>query len=113
MVKKRANWVLKLAGLDAKLSDSIIEGLRKLTVDMQTDPAHPVRVKIEEALAQLANDLQTKPETRERVEAMKVELLDNVGRRCGSTRCGRRAARRSSAPPATPTRRWPASLAKC
>ena len=32
---------------------------------------------------------------------------------CGSTRCGRRGARRSSAPPATPTRRWPASSAKC
>ncbi len=77
MVHKRANWVLKLAGLDAKLADAIVDGLRKLTADMHTDPAHPVRVKIEEALAQLANDLQTKPETRERVEAMKVELLDN------------------------------------
>ncbi|WP_408021987.1 DUF445 domain-containing protein [Sphingomonas cremea] len=77
MVHKRANWVLKLAGLDAKLADAIVDGLRKLTADMHTDPAHPVRIKIEEALAQLANDLQTNPDTRERVEAMKVELLDN------------------------------------
>src|SRR6478735_533102 len=77
MVHKRANWILKLAGLDAKLSDAIVDGLRKLTADMHTDPAHPVRIKIEEALAQLANDLQTKPETRERVEAMKLQLLDN------------------------------------
>ena len=77
MVHKRANWVLKLAGLDAKLADAIIDGLRKLTVEMSTDPAHPVRMKIEEALAQLANDLQTRPETRERVEAIKDELLDN------------------------------------
>ncbi|HEV8407988.1 MAG TPA: DUF445 domain-containing protein [Sphingomicrobium sp.] len=77
MVRKKANWVLKLAGLDEKLADSIIEGLRKLTVEMSTDPAHPVRVKVEEALAQLANDLQTKPETRERVEAIKEQLLDN------------------------------------
>src|SRR3954449_11684059 len=69
MVHKKANWALKLAGLDAKLADAIVDGLRKLTVEMSTDPAHPVRVKIEEALAQLANDLQTKPETRERVEA--------------------------------------------
>src|SRR6476660_8009430 len=60
MVHKKANWVLKLAGLDAKLADAIIDGLRKLTVEMSTDPAHPVRVKVEEALAQLANDLQTK-----------------------------------------------------
>jgi uncharacterized membrane-anchored protein YjiN (DUF445 family) len=77
MVHKKANWVLKLAGLDAKLADAIIDGLRKLTVEMSTDPAHPVRVKVEEALAQLANDLQTRSETRERVEAMKEQLLDN------------------------------------
>jgi uncharacterized membrane-anchored protein YjiN (DUF445 family) len=44
---------------------------------MSTDPAHPVRLKVEEALAQLANDLQTRPQTRERVEAMKEQLLDN------------------------------------
>jgi uncharacterized membrane-anchored protein YjiN (DUF445 family) len=77
MVKKKANWALKLAGLDAKLADAIINGLKKLTVEMSTDPAHPVRVKVEEALVQLANDLQTKPETRERVEAIKEQLLDN------------------------------------
>jgi uncharacterized membrane-anchored protein YjiN (DUF445 family) len=77
MVHKKANWVLKLAGLDAKLADAIIDGLKKLTVEMSTDPAHPVRQKIEEALAQLANDLQTRPETRERVESIKEQLLDN------------------------------------
>jgi uncharacterized membrane-anchored protein YjiN (DUF445 family) len=77
MVRKKANWVLKLAGLDEKLANAIIDGLRKLTAEMSTDPAHPVRVKIEEALAQLANDLQTRPETRERVEAIKDQLLDN------------------------------------
>lgn len=77
MVHKRANWVLKLSGLDAKLADSIVDGLRKLTADMHTDPAHPVRIKIEQALADLANDLQTKPETREKVEEIKLQLLDN------------------------------------
>ena len=77
MVRKKANWVLKLAGLDTKLADAIVDGLRKLTAEMSTDPAHPVRIKIEEALAQVANDLQTRPETRERVEAIKEQLLDN------------------------------------
>src|SRR6476661_1080003 len=77
MVHKKANWVLKLAGLDAKLADAIIDGLRKLTAEMSTDPAHPVRIKVEEALVQLANDLQTKPETRAKVEEMKEQLLAN------------------------------------
>jgi uncharacterized membrane-anchored protein YjiN (DUF445 family) len=77
MVHKKANWVLKIAGLDAKLADAILDGLRKLTAEMSTDPAHPVRIKVEEALAQLANDLQTKPETRAKVEEMKEQLLSN------------------------------------
>ena len=77
MVKKRTNWVLKLAGVDSRLSDSIIDGLRKLTVDMHTDPEHPVRARIEQALADLANDLQTNPETQARVEDLKLQLLDN------------------------------------
>ncbi|MDQ3247439.1 MAG: DUF445 domain-containing protein [Pseudomonadota bacterium] len=77
MVHKKANWALKLAGLDAKLADSIVTGLRKLTVEMSTDPAHPVRKKVEEALVQLANDLQTNNETRAKVEQMKEQLLDN------------------------------------
>jgi uncharacterized membrane-anchored protein YjiN (DUF445 family) len=77
MVKKRTNWILKLAGVDTRLSDSILDGLRKLSADMHTDPAHPVRVRIEQALADLANDLQTKAETREKVEQLKLDLLDN------------------------------------
>ena len=77
MVHKRASWVLRVAGLDARLADAIVDGLRKLTVEMSTDPAHPVRIKVEQALADLANDLQTDQETRARVEAMKDELLAN------------------------------------
>ena len=41
MVHKKANWALKLAGLDAKLADAIVDGLRKLTVEMSTDPRTP------------------------------------------------------------------------
>ena len=77
MVHKKANWVLKLAGLDAKLADAIVDGLRKLTTEMSTDPAHPVRVRIEEALTRLANDLQTNAGTRAKVEEMKEQLLAN------------------------------------
>ncbi|GAA4010815.1 DUF445 domain-containing protein [Sphingomonas swuensis] len=77
MVRKRASWVLRLAGLDDKLSDAILDGLRKLTVEMSTDPDHPVREKMVEALTALAHDLQHKPETRARVEGWKEELLAN------------------------------------
>jgi uncharacterized membrane-anchored protein YjiN (DUF445 family) len=77
MVKRRASWVLRLAALDEKLADAIVDGLRKLTLEMSTDPDHPVRGKMVEALGALANDLQTNPETRARVEGWKEELLAN------------------------------------
>ena len=77
MVHNKANWVLKIAGIDSRIADAVVDGLRKLTAEMGTDPNHPVRIKIEQALVDLANDLQTRPETQARVEAMKNELLAN------------------------------------
>ncbi len=78
LVRKRASWFLRLAGLDEKLADSILDGLRKVTLEMSTDPAHPVRVRMQQALADLANDLQTDAATRARVEGWKEELLANT-----------------------------------
>src|SRR5690349_19860975 len=69
MVHDRANWVLRLAGLDARLADAIVDGLRKLTIDMAMDPNHPLRAKAEEGLARLAHNLRNDPETMAKVEA--------------------------------------------
>jgi uncharacterized membrane-anchored protein YjiN (DUF445 family) len=77
MVHERANWVLRLAGLDARIAEAIIDGLRRLSIDMAVDPEHPVRAKAEEALATLAWKLQNDPETRARVETWKAEMIDN------------------------------------
>jgi len=77
MVHDKANWVLKLAGLDAKLADAIVEGLRKLSFDMALDPDHPVRQKAEEALVSLAWKLQHDPETQAKVESWKLEMIEN------------------------------------
>jgi uncharacterized membrane-anchored protein YjiN (DUF445 family) len=77
MVHERANWILRLAGLDSKLADAIVDGLRKLSFDMTLDPQHPVRLKAEEALASLAERLQHDPEMQARVEAWKREMIEN------------------------------------
>ena len=77
MVHERANWILKLAGLDTRLADAIVDGLRRLSIDMAVDPDHPVRAKAEEGLATLAWKLQHDPETRSKVEAWKAEMIDN------------------------------------
>lgn len=77
LVRKRASWVLRIAALDDKLADAILDGLRKSTAEMSADPDHPVRAKMVEALATLAHDLQHKPSTRAKVETWKDELLAN------------------------------------
>ena len=68
---------MRFAGLDATLSDKIIDALRKLTVDMAVDVDHPLRLKAEEALAMLAWDLQYDEAMRARVEAAKNEIIAN------------------------------------
>jgi uncharacterized membrane-anchored protein YjiN (DUF445 family) len=77
MVHDRAGWVVRLAGLDSKLADAIIDGLRRLTIDMAVDPHHPLRSKAEEGMANLAWDLQNDPEMRAKVEALKAEIIGN------------------------------------
>src|SRR3546814_14957383 len=77
MVHERAGWFVRFAGLDEKIADKILEGLTKLFDEMETDPAHPVRLKAEEMLASLSADLQNDSDTRARVERMKLVVNDN------------------------------------
>src|SRR5687768_16662840 len=68
MVHQRASWILRLAGLDEKLADAIIDGLRRLSIDMAVDVDHPLRKKAEEGLAKLSRDLVEDPDLRAKVE---------------------------------------------
>lgn len=77
MVHDRAGWIVKLAGLDEKLADAIIDGLRRLTIDMAIDPYHPLRAKAEEGMAQLAWDMRYDPDMRARVEDWKNQIVEN------------------------------------
>ncbi|HEX8525955.1 DUF445 domain-containing protein [Allosphingosinicella sp.] len=77
MVHQRAGFIVRLAGLEEKLADKIVEGLRRLTIDMAIDEKHPLRTKAEEGLARLAAALQDDPDTRAKVEAWKNELIAN------------------------------------
>ncbi|HLL29650.1 MAG TPA: DUF445 domain-containing protein [Allosphingosinicella sp.] len=77
MVHDRAGMIMRLSGLDEKLADGIVDGLRRLTIDMAIDPAHPLRAKAEEALAALAWDMRFDPEMRSKVEDWKTEIIAN------------------------------------
>jgi uncharacterized membrane-anchored protein YjiN (DUF445 family) len=77
MVQKRAGWIMRLAGLDERLSEAIIDGLRRLTIDMAVDPHHPLRAKAEEGMARLAWSLQHDPDTQAKVEELKSDIIAN------------------------------------
>jgi uncharacterized membrane-anchored protein YjiN (DUF445 family) len=77
IIHNRVAGVLRYVGLDKTISSNVLDGLYKLLAEVLVDPEHPLRGKVEEGLAKLAQDLQHDPETRERVESMKRDLLEN------------------------------------
>jgi uncharacterized membrane-anchored protein YjiN (DUF445 family) len=77
MVHERAGSILRWTGLDEKLANAILDGLRKLLDEMSRDPAHPLRAKAEEALATLARDLQHDDAMRAKVARLKEEIIAN------------------------------------
>ncbi len=77
MVEERTAWLLRLVSVDERVADELVGGIRGLLADMAADPHHPVREKADRAIANLIFDLKHMPETREKVERMKLELLDN------------------------------------
>ncbi|TCJ41501.1 DUF445 domain-containing protein [Parafrankia sp. BMG5.11] len=77
MIHDKANGLVRWTGLDERLANAVLDGLYKLLAEVLIDPAHPLRGKLDEGLAKLANDLLHDAETREKIERMKNELLDN------------------------------------
>ena len=77
MVHERTAWLLRLASIDDRVADSIIDALRNLVNEIAADPAHPLRVRITEALRDYAFDLRHFPEAQAKVEQLKADLLAN------------------------------------
>ena len=77
IIHARVAGVLRWAGLDKTISSNVLDGLYKLLAEVLVDPDHPLRHKVEEGLQNLAHDLQHNPVMRERVEAMKRDLVGN------------------------------------
>ena len=77
MVHDRAGSVMRWTGLDETLATKIIDGLNGLLTGIAEDPDHPLREKAEAGLAALAHDLINDPRMRERVAAVKSEIIDN------------------------------------
>ena len=81
MIHDRAGSILRWTGLDETLADKIIDGLLRLLDEMAVDAGHPVRLKAEDGLVRLAEDLQFDPVMQRRVAELRDELLDNEAMR--------------------------------
>jgi uncharacterized membrane-anchored protein YjiN (DUF445 family) len=77
MIAERAGSILRWTGLDATLSNKILDGLFKLLGDMAEQPDHPLRVRAEDAMASLAERLQHDPELQAKVAAWRDAALAN------------------------------------
>jgi len=77
MVHERAGSIMRWTGLDETLANKIIDGLNQMLDDMAVDPGHPLRGKAEEGLRKLAFDMQFDDAMRERVERLKLEIIEN------------------------------------
>ena len=77
VVKDRSNAILRLTGLDETVSTAILSGLKTLLSEASENAEHPLRARIEEALATLATELQHDPAMRERVRRMTAAALAN------------------------------------
>ncbi|MBC7986104.1 MAG: DUF445 domain-containing protein, partial [Sphingomonadaceae bacterium] len=82
MVHERAGRILRWTGLDERVANAIIDGLRRMLVQMHYDPDHPLRAKANEGVERLAFALQNEPEAQARAEEWKQQILANpaVGR---------------------------------
>ena len=77
MIYQRTSKVMRWLAIDERVSDALINGLRKLFIQMQADPQHPLRGKANEALVRLAFDLQHGEAMQARVETFKRDMLAN------------------------------------
>ncbi len=77
LVTDRTSWLLRLASVDDRLADSIVDALRRLLIEVAASPEHPLRLKITEGLRDFAFDLRHLPRVQAKVEAIKLDLLDN------------------------------------
>lgn len=63
-VSERTDWLPKLFAVDAAASDALIQAIKDTLRAAAADTSHPLRARIDDALAHLAGDLRRDPNLR-------------------------------------------------
>ncbi len=77
MIHDRANTILRLTGLDEKVANAILDGVYKMLAEVLVFPDHPLRLRLEQGLEDLADKLVNDPEMQGQVMRLKAEVLAN------------------------------------
>jgi uncharacterized membrane-anchored protein YjiN (DUF445 family) len=77
MIHDKANTILRLTGLDEKVANAILDGVYKMLAEVLVFPDHPLRIRLEEGLEQLADKLKHDPQMQTQVMELKREILAN------------------------------------
>src|SRR5690242_5335076 len=75
-VRDNTAWVWQRLSMDEKVADRVVAALREIIAEIARDPAHPLRLRLDEVIAKLARDLATSPEYREQIALHTRKLLD-------------------------------------
>lgn len=73
-VKQESPWWVPGA-VEEKLGDKIVTGVERTLAAVAADPEHPLRRRYDEAMDRFIISLRDNPETQDRVEKMKLDLL--------------------------------------
>ncbi|MBA4143478.1 MAG: DUF445 domain-containing protein [Nitrosospira sp.] len=76
-VRENTAWLWQRLSMDEKVADSVVAVLREAFAEIGREPAHPLRLRLDEAIEKLASELATSPEYREQIAAHMRKLLDH------------------------------------
>jgi uncharacterized membrane-anchored protein YjiN (DUF445 family) len=77
MIHSKANTILRLTGLDEKVATAILDGIYKMLAEVLVFPDHPLRLRLEQGLEDLADKLMHDPEMQAQIMRLKSEVLAN------------------------------------
>ncbi len=77
MIRDQAGSVLRWTGLDERLASALLDRAYRLIAECTVNPEDPLRRKMEQRLATLAQDLIHDAALRDKISAMRKELLAN------------------------------------
>ncbi len=77
MIERHAGALMRWTGLDSRVANAVLAGLYRVLAECAVDPHHPLRARLEESIAGLAEALVHDPAMRARVAALQAEALAN------------------------------------